>query len=234
MAQPHSAEGPGVALVTGGSRGIGFATAEALLRAGARVALCARDRRRLTAAEHALRSLGPVLPVAADLRDPAAARAVVERVHGHWGGPDILVNNAGLAWAGPLVDHPPQSIDAMIDVNVRAPIHLCRAVLPGMIARGQGVIINVASGAGRHGIGELAVYSATKFALVGLTEALADEVGGTGVRVYGICPGRVATDMQEQVSGRRIGLAPERVGALINDLAGPQPRARPGQCITLR
>jgi 3-oxoacyl-[acyl-carrier protein] reductase len=92
-------------------------------------------------------------------------------------------------------------------------------------------VINLSSGAGHSGIPGLAGYCASKFAVNGFTEALAGEVGDAGVGVYAVCPGRVATDMQEVVSGRRQGLPPERIAEAVMALLGPRPPIRPGQCL---
>jgi 3-oxoacyl-[acyl-carrier protein] reductase len=101
-------------------------------------------------------------------------------------------------------------------------------------AQKQGTIINVSSGAGLSGHPEIATYCTSKFALVGFTESLALEVGTAGIRVYAVCPGRVATDMQVQYSGRRVGMPPERVADAILDLAGHHPPIAPGRCLTIR
>ncbi len=222
-----------IALVTGGSRGIGYATAAALLEAGARVALIARDRERLARAREALAARGEAIAEPADVTDYAAVARAVESVRDRLQGLDILVNNAGVAWAGPFAEQPAASIDALVDVNVKGALHAARAALPGMLARGAGVIVNVSSGAGRTGIPELAAYCASKFAVNGFTEALAEEVGPRGVRVFAVCPGRVATDMQREVSGRRQGMAPERVAETIVALCGRRPRGRPGRCLEI-
>jgi 3-oxoacyl-[acyl-carrier protein] reductase len=102
-----------------------------------------------------------------------------------------------------------------------------------MLQQRQGIIINVSSGAGLTGFSELVTYCASKFAVVGFTESLDQEVGRYGIRVYGICPGRVATDMQKQYSGRKIGMPPEQVAAAILKLAGPHPTIGTGRCLTV-
>jgi 3-oxoacyl-[acyl-carrier protein] reductase len=107
-----------------------------------------------------------------------------------------------------------------------------RATLPIMLEHG-GVIVNVASGAGLSGFPDLVSYCASKFGVVGFTESLHREVGSAGVRVYGLCPGKVATDMQVLYSGARVGMAPEKVAERILRLAGAHPGARPGRCEVL-
>ena len=218
-------------LLTGGSRGIGLATAAAFLEGGARVAVCGRDAARLQAAERQLRTLGEVLAAPADVRDRAQVEQLARKAHAHFGRIDVLVNNAGVTWVGRFADEDYDSMDAVIDVNLKGVLYTTRAVLPLMLAQGGGVIINVASGAGLSGFPDIAVYCASKFGVVGFTESLHREVRDRGVRVYALCPGRVATDMQVQYSGRRIGMPPEEVARRIVRLAGPDPRADPGSCV---
>jgi NAD(P)-dependent dehydrogenase (short-subunit alcohol dehydrogenase family) len=220
-------------LVTGGSRGIGFATARAFLEAGSRVAICALDTARLAGAEASLRGLGHVAAARVDVRDPQAVRRYIQALDNSLGGVDILINNAGITHVGRFAVQPYESIDAVIDVNLKGVMYTTRAVLPGMIERGGGVIVNVASGAGLAGFPDLVGYCSAKFGVVGFTESLDQEVRAQGVRVHAVCPGRVATDMQVQYSGAKIGLAPETVAARILELAGPRPRAEPGRCVTL-
>lgn len=220
-----------VALITGGSRGIGYATARAFLDAGARVALTARDPARLMAAATELRAQGEVMASAGDVRRPAEVHSVVTAVLAHYRAIDVLVNNAGVAWTGAFVEQDLGSVDAAIDVNLKGVLYMTQAVLPHMLRQGRGVIINVASGAGRTGFAGLAAYCASKFGVVGFTESLAGEVGAAGVRVYAVCPGAVATDMQREVSGAPVGMRPERVAEQIVALAGPHPRIDAGGCV---
>ncbi len=220
-----------VVLITGGSRGIGYATARAFLVSGARVAIIAQDPARLDAAAAQLRSLGEVRAHPADVRREADVRAAVAAVLAHYGTVDVLVNNAGVAWTGAFTEQERASIDATIDVNLKGVLYMTHAVLPQMLRQGRGVVINVASGAGRTGFAGLASYCASKFGVVGFTESLAGEVGTAGVRVYAVCPGAVATDMQREVGGGRVGIAPERVAATIVALAGVQPPIDVGGCV---
>jgi 3-oxoacyl-[acyl-carrier protein] reductase len=224
---------PRTVLITGGSRGIGYATAEAFVAAGARVAICAQDPARLEQAARALARRGEVLARAADVRSYKAMHMLVQEVLERWGRIDVLVNNAGRAWAGMFAMQAPEGIEADLDVNVKGVLLGTRAVLPHMLERASGIIVNLSSGAGQVGFAGLATYCASKFAVLGFTEALAREVGPAGVRVYAVCPGRVATDMQVQVSGRRIGVPPARVAAAIVKLAGPNPPIAPGGCVEI-
>jgi len=224
---------PPVALITGGSRGIGLATARAFLEHGYRVAICARRRETLDAAERRLAGLGDLLAVAADVSMAEQAQGLVEAVLSGFGTVDVLVNNAGIAWVGEFARQDYASMGAVIDVNIKGVLYMARAVLPVMQARRSGVIINVSSGAGLAGFRDLVSYCTSKFGVVGFTESLDAEVRECGIRVYGLCPGRVATDMQVQYAGARIGMAPEAVAKRLLALAGPKPRAKTGTCVTL-
>jgi 3-oxoacyl-[acyl-carrier protein] reductase len=171
--------------------------------------------------------------MAVDVRDAQQVLDWVEQVRDRYGHLEVLVNNAGRAWSGRFAEQPPASIAEVIDVNVKGVLYAARAVLPTLLQQRQGVIVNVSSGAGLTGFPDLVTYCASKFAVVGLTESLDQEVRGYGVRVYGICPGRVATDMQKQYSGRKIGMPPERVATAILKLAGPHPTLGTGKCLTV-
>lgn len=220
-----------VVLITGASRGIGLATARLFLAEGARLAVCARDPARLAAARDQLAGVGEVWAQPADLRDPRAVRAWVDGAARHYGRIDVLINNAARAWGGEFVRQPPASIDELIDINVKGLLHATQAVLPLMERERAGVIVNIASGAGKTGFGGLSVYSASKFAVVGFTEALAQEVEAYGIRVYAVCPGAVATDMLEEVTGARAGMPPEKVARAVLGLVGPSPAVVSGECL---
>jgi len=219
------------AIVTGGSRGIGFATARAFLEEGARVAICARNPSRLKEAVARLGAGRRLLGRAADVSDPAQVRAFVEEATSVLGPLHVLVNNAGIAYVGPFVNEPAESISAVVDVNLKGVLYMTRAVLPSMIARGEGVIINVSSGAGLAGFPEIVSYCATKFGVVGFSEALDREVRGSGLRIHALCPGAVATDMQAQYSGAKVGMPPEEVARRIVELATTKRRATPRRCV---
>ena len=220
-------------LITGGSRGIGLATARAFLEQGYRAAICGQRRDALDAAQRELSGFGEVLPVVADVSAAAQAQDLVEAVVSRFGILDVLVNNAGILWVGEFAEEDYESMDRLIDVNVKGVRYVARAALPVMRERRSGVIINVSSGAGLTGFPDLVSYCTSKFAVVGFTESLAAEVKDQGIRVYGLCPGRVATDMQVQYSGARTGMAPEVVARRLLALAGSRPRAKSGSCVTL-
>ena len=173
-------------VVTGASSGIGRATAEHLARKGARVSAVARSEGPL--AELAAAVPG-ITPVVGDVTVDADRAALVERV----GRIDVLVNNAGMGWVGRVEDMPAERVRALFELNVLALIDLSQRVLPQMLERGRGNVVNVASLASYVSVPPLTVYSATKFAVQGFSDGLRREVSGRGVKVTTINPGPVAT-----------------------------------------
>jgi NAD(P)-dependent dehydrogenase (short-subunit alcohol dehydrogenase family) len=181
------------ALVTGASRGIGAAIAEALDRAGARVALVARDGAALETVAGRLDN-DPVVLVA-DLADPAVPARLVAEASEQLGGVHVLVNNAAAAAREPTEDLDAALIDRLYAVNVRAPLLLIAALVPGMVKRGSGVIISLSSVSAVVGTPRRAAYAATKGALDAATRSLAIELGPHGIRVNSVAPGAVETGM---------------------------------------
>ncbi len=178
-----------VALVTGASSGIGAATAKALAREGTRVALLARREDRLEEVADEIRRMpGHAMVCPADVTDGEAVKATIERVLGQWKRIDLLVNNAGRGIAAPLEATTPEDLRALLEVNLVSVLTLTQAVLPGMLKHASGHIINVSSVAGRRGLPLRSAYNATKFALVGLSESLRQELQGTGVHVSIVYP----------------------------------------------
>jgi 2-hydroxycyclohexanecarboxyl-CoA dehydrogenase len=182
-----------VALVTGGGRGIGRAIALRLAADGLAVAVAARTRDEV--ADAARSASGRALPLVLDVTDADSITGAVERTTRELGPIDVLVNNAGVAESAPFVKTDPDFWDRHFAVNVRGPYLLTRAVLPGMLQRRWGRVINVASLAGLFGSPYVTAYTASKHALVGFTRALATEVSGKGVTVNALCPGFTATDI---------------------------------------
>lgn len=177
-----------VVIVTGASSGIGEATARAFAAAGDRVVLVARREERL---QHLAAALPDALAVSADLMRPEEAFRIAEAAVARYGQIDVLVNNAGLGRYNWIDRSDPDDIRVEVLVNLVAPILLIRAVVPVMLPRRRGVIINVSSIAGLIAAPTTAVYNATKFGLRGLTEALRRELGPRGIAVCGIYPGTV-------------------------------------------
>jgi NAD(P)-dependent dehydrogenase (short-subunit alcohol dehydrogenase family) len=176
-----------VGLVTGGGSGIGREIVRRLAREGMAVAVLDRDA---AAAEATAAEIGG-LGAAADVTSPQQVSNALDAVLGRFHQIDLLVNNAGIAWMGPALEMPLEALQSMLRVNVEGVFITSRAVLPHMIARRSGSIINLASWAGKTGNAYFAGYSASKFAVIGLTQALAREMAPYGIRVNAICPGIV-------------------------------------------
>jgi len=187
-------------LVTGASSGIGRETALGFGAAGARVALVARRRPELEAVATEVRAAGGTAEVVpADVTDRAQVRAALEAVVARWGGLDVAVNNAGILIPSSVADLRAEDLDRMLRVNVFGALFVMQEALRVLAAGSGGSIVNVASLAGRRGVSPLGGYCATKFALVGLTEALRGEVGD-GVHVALVMPGVVDTPMVEHAT----------------------------------
>ncbi len=183
-----------VAIVTGASSGIGRCLALDLAQAGATVALVARRKDRLAEVEELARSRGEAVGFAADVRDISSLGRVVDAVLQRFGTIDILVNNAGVGRYLTLLEHSQEDIDEIIATNLLAPVNLIRMVLPQMLERKAGHIVNVSSIAGRIGSPYHTIYCATKFGLAGFSESLSFELEGTGVGLTLVNPGVIDTE----------------------------------------
>ena len=209
------------ALVTGASSGIGAAVARALAAAGARVALVARRRDRLEAVAGSLPAGGAeVFPC--DVRDPAAITAMTAAVAARMAPVDVLVNNAGVGRYLAFLDTGPEDVAALFETNLHSALHCTRAVLPGMLARRRGHVVNVASIAARIGSRNHTIYCASKFALAGFSESLVYELEGTGVGVTLVNPGIIDTEFFDHASfgafpahARKRAIKPERVASAV-------------------
>jgi NAD(P)-dependent dehydrogenase (short-subunit alcohol dehydrogenase family) len=215
-----------VALVTGASTGIGRHLAEGLAARGAVVAGLARSGDRLTAAmsEVAEATGAGTLAVAADVTDRASVQAAVERVVGELGQVDLLVNNAGLIdeFEVPLWEADPDQWWDVVTSHVKGGFLLCRAVVPWMVLRNRGRIVNLASGMSVRARPEYSAYSVAKTALMRMTEALAGGLEGTDVRAFDVAPGVVETDMTRAMPmwrGFTDWTPPEKVVALVAAIA---------------
>ena len=194
-----------VAVITGGAQGIGYATAERLLLSGAAVVLWDIDAKALAAARESLSALGTVDTATVELTDAdavLAAAGAVMRTHGRI---DILVNNAGITGGNATTwELDPAMRRRVIDVNLVAPYLVCRAVVPQMLQRGYGRIVNVASVAGKEGNPNASHYSASKAGLIALTKSLAKELATQGILVNAVSPAAAKTAIFDQMSQQHI------------------------------
>jgi 3-oxoacyl-[acyl-carrier protein] reductase len=188
-----------VALVTGASRGIGFAIARRLGQMGARVSICGRDLAKLDRSAAHLRGEGiETLAVQADVARGDQISSLVHKTQQELGPIDILVNNAGIGLFGPFHEFGEADWDAVLDTNLKSVFLACRAVAPEMIRRQTGHIINISSLAGKNTFANGAIYCASKWGLLGLSGSMAEDLRGYGIRVSAICPGSVATEFSGQ------------------------------------
>jgi NAD(P)-dependent dehydrogenase (short-subunit alcohol dehydrogenase family) len=210
-----------VAVVTGGGSGIGRATALTLAERGASIVVVDNGERAEATRREVEDSGGRGLALSLDVRHPQDMATMAEQTLAAFGRIDVLVASAGLLRTGPptTVDKlPVEEWDTVIDTNLRGTFLSNRAVLPAMLAQRSGVIINLSSTSGRKGLAYDAAYCASKFAVIGLSEALADEVGPRGIKVQVVLPGPVDTALWDQngpLPRPATILAPERVGEFI-------------------
>jgi NAD(P)-dependent dehydrogenase (short-subunit alcohol dehydrogenase family) len=189
-----------VAIVTGGGSGIGTVIARTFVRAGARVAIASRGQERL--AQVARETGAEAIP--ADVTDEGSVRALFERVDALFGGLDILVNNAGIA--GPVANAADMDIaawDETMAINVRGAILCIKYAVPRMKARGGGSIVNMSSLMGLKGTPMRSAYTASKYAMLGITDAVSQEVGVHNIRVNALCPGAVNGELMQRVIAAR-------------------------------
>jgi len=220
-----------VVVVTGGSRGLGAGIVRSYLASGDRVATCARSSTPdvdgwATGAD----TVGRFLFEPADLADPAAARRFVDAVIDRWGQIDVLVNNAGVARDGILGLFSDDDLDAVIDLNLKGTLYVTRLVSRRMLARRSGSIVNISSIVGLSGYRGLAVYSATKAALDGLTRALSRELGSRGITVNSVAPGYLRTEMSHGLDEGQLAQIVRRTPA--GRLGEPEDIARVVQFLT--
>ncbi len=195
-----------VALVTGGSKGLGRTISDALARAGADVAIASRTQTELDSTAAALQAHGRrVAAVRADVTDEASVRRMAEQVVDHFGQIDILVNNAGIGDTQALVDMDAAHWDQVMQVNLRGPMLCCKHVGPHMIQRGSGKVINVASVMATHVARYMSAYCASKAAIVQFTRAVALEWIRHNIQVNALCPGYFLTDMNAEFFGSERG-----------------------------
>lgn len=222
-----------VVLITGGSKGIGRAIAEALLEQGCQVLITARDEMCIRRAEEELsvRAEDRVKGFVCDVRDYNQVKHLFEKVAADFGGIDILVNNAGIGIFAPVESMEPDDFQAIIETNLSGVFYCCHEAIPQMKARGGGYIINISSLAGANPHPRMAAYNASKFGLNGFSEALMQEVRHDGIRVSYIMPGSVNTEFggDEPSEEKSWQLQPADIAQVVIDLLNYDQRSLPSR-----
>jgi NAD(P)-dependent dehydrogenase (short-subunit alcohol dehydrogenase family) len=224
-----------ITLVTGGTRGIGYAVAEALLKDGDAVAITGTNTDGVMQAEHRLAASvddsGRVVGIVCDVRNPASVEAAVRTAVARFDGLDALVNNAGVGTGGPIAEMTAEEWDRIIDTNLTGAFNCCRAVIPHLRARGGGWIVNLSSLAAKNPFAGGAAYCASKAGLNAFSEALMQELRYDGIRVTCIMPGSVATGFsgREATSGADWKLLPEDVAQAVVDIMNHPVRSLPSR-----
>jgi 3-oxoacyl-[acyl-carrier protein] reductase len=232
-----------VALVTGGSRGIGLGIAQAFAEGGAKVALVARDGEAARRSAEELPGEGH-LGLACDVSDSATVASAIEAVESALGGITILVNNAGITRDNILLRLKDEDWDDVIGINLKGAFNMTRAVARGMMKRREGVILNISSVVGLTGNAGQANYAASKAGLIGLTKSVARELASRGVRCNAIAPGYIETDMTHALDEKQVEALMARIplgrfgktddiSGVARFLAGPSARYITGQVITV-
>jgi 3-oxoacyl-[acyl-carrier protein] reductase len=195
-----------VVIVTGSTRGIGFATAAEFLKHGDKVVVFCRHKEHVEEAVDELgktanssRARTDIMGLVADVRKPGDVREVLTRTRREFGRIDVLVNNAGIAIYKPIEETSEREWDNVLDTNLKSSFLFMRETVPLMRKQGSGIIVNISSGLGVEGQENFSAYCASKFGLVGLTQVVADETTGTGIKVYAILPGAVATQLHRDL-----------------------------------
>ncbi len=220
------------AIVTGGTKGIGFAIAEALLRDGASVLVCGRSRDGVQNAAAKLLPLGKVEAVSCDVRNEEHVQMMLKHCTASFGGVDILINNAGIGFFGKTVEETSSAeFRQTLETNLFGTFYACHHAIPYFRKRGGGYIINISSLAGQNPHPRMAAYNASKFALNGFTEALMQEVRQDDIKVSYICPGSVNTAFGgDSVTDEKAWqLQPSDIAAVVLDLLRMEARALPSK-----
>jgi NAD(P)-dependent dehydrogenase (short-subunit alcohol dehydrogenase family) len=210
------------AIVTGGGKGIGRAICLALSREGANIVIVARTEKEIRETARMVEKEGRrALVVRTDIRREEEVIKMISKAVNAFGRIDILVNNVGVAYRKYIVDTSTEEYDEIMDTNVKGMFFCTKYALPHLLKRGEGRIVNMSSGAGKHGIPKLSIYCASKFAVIGFTESLAYEVGG-GLQVYAVCPTSVDTGMYRSMYSDEPVLKPEDVAMKVMELCLPE------------
>lgn len=217
-----------VAVITGGTKGIGRAIAESLLREGVRVFICARDKFQLKRALEQLSPLGKVEGEICDVRSSSQVEIMLNECVRLFGGVDFLVNSAGVGLFGKTVeDTTPEDFEWVLQTNLFGVFYTCHYAIPFMKARNGGHIINISSLAGQNAHPQMAAYNASKFGLNGLTEALMQEVRQDNIKVSLICPGSVNTEFgnKEITDEKAWQIHPEDIAQVVIELLNQKSNA---------
>ncbi|MGI8653921.1 MAG: SDR family oxidoreductase [Pyrinomonadaceae bacterium] len=221
------------AIVTGGTKGIGRAISEALLREGVNVCISARHANEIEETVRALGETGEgqLTGAVADVRDYDAVKALIQHAVEEFGGADILINNAGIGKFGKLEETSPEDFRAVLETNLFGVFYCCHEAIPAMKKRGGGYIINISSLAGTNAHPKMTAYNASKFALNGLSEALMQEVRQDNIKVSYIMPGSVNTYFNdgEPDANNSWELQPEDIARVVLNLLHHDERSLPSR-----
>jgi NAD(P)-dependent dehydrogenase (short-subunit alcohol dehydrogenase family) len=221
-----------IAVVTGGTKGIGLAIAQSLLKSGATVFICARDKSELKRALEKLSEYGQVDGEICDVRSEDQIQMMLDECERVFGGVDILVNNAGIGIIGKTVEEMSgDEFRQTLETNLFGVFYACHYAVPLMKKRGGGYIINISSLAGQNAHPKMAAYNASKFGLNGFSEALMQEVRADNIKVSAICPGSVNTAFggDEPSDDQAWQLQPEDIAQTVLDLLNMDERALPSK-----
>lgn len=221
-----------IAVITGGTKGIGFAIAEKLLQAGLKVFVCGRGKSDLKNALEKLSAHGNVEGEICDVRSEAQVRMMLDECVRLFGGVDILINNAGVGYIGKTVEEmSPDDFRQTLETNLFGVFYACHYAVPLIKKNGGGYIINISSLAGQNAHPKMAAYNASKFGLNGFSEALMQEVRQDDIKVTYICPGSVNTEFGggEVSDENRWQLQPEDIAETVLNLLEMNPRALPSK-----
>jgi 3-oxoacyl-[acyl-carrier protein] reductase len=218
-------------LITGGTRGIGFAVAEALLKAGDKVAITGTTADGVVKAEHGLSNGSQVVGITCDVRDAGSVERAVETVSARFGGLDVLVNCAGVGVGVPIAEMPHDEWDRILGTNLTGVFNCCKAAIPHLRARGGGWIVNISSLASTNPFPGGAAYCASKAGLNAFSDALMQELRYDNIRVTTVLPGSVATGFSGRAAGSGADwkLLPEDVAQAIVDLLNHPARSLPSR-----
>jgi 3-oxoacyl-[acyl-carrier protein] reductase len=226
-----------VAIVTGGTKGIGRAICEALLREGCRVAFTARKEKEVLQFAHQFEQTAPqrVVGRVCDVRDFEQVQSLMDYAGQMWGGIDFLINNAGIGIFSNVSEMTPEQWRQVIDTNLTGVFYCCRAAIPHLKKKGGGYIINISSLAGKNPFKGGAAYNASKFGLNGFSEAIMQDLRYDNIKVSYVMPGSVNTDFGGHAADMEASwkLAPEDVARVVMDLLHHDPRCLPS-CVEMR